>query len=296
VLSVVAVLLTVDMIALALIARAEEGHRPPALTPSSPHDLSSPGKQTEQRALITVTDGRLNLRVQSRPLGWVLEEVSREGRVAIIADGVGGQRISAQFQDIPLDEALRQLLKDHDAFFFYGPEKTKPASLRAVWVYPKGRGRGLAPVPPEAWASTKEMLEEAEANPDPGARARAIQTVVERKGNRALDLVLGALQDVDDRVRTRALFAALGEGVRLPADSLIALAITDPSHNVRFLALEALVGQKDPNVRATAEQALNDPHPHVRNKAQDILNRLDAAARPPESSQSLQGQRQPGGQ
>jgi hypothetical protein len=202
--------------------------------------IERPGKGDwiESPSHITAKDGRLTVRTHNRPLEWVLEAISREGRVAVIrADGVGGQQVSVQLQDVPLDEGLRQMLKDHDSLFFYGVEGKAPASLRAVWVYP--RGRGPAPVPPEAWASTDELQGRLEV-PDPEARARAVAGLVERKSGQALHAVLQALRDGDTQVRVQALYKALGEGVDLPADTLIDLALGDPSPDVRFLDLEGL--------------------------------------------------------
>jgi HEAT repeat protein len=215
-----------------------------------------------------------------------LEEISREGKVAISGDtGPGRRLVSIQFQDLPLDEGLRQILRDHDAFFFYGVEGKAPASLRAVWVYPKGQGRGLEPVPPEAWASTRELEAEL-ADPNPKARARAIEALVERKGDGARDAVLEALKDHDEEVRAQALYQTVSGDVELPTDALTDLALGDPSPAVRFLALEALTDR--PEARTIAETALNDPSPQIRHKAQEILRELDAATRPRKPSQPAQ--------
>lgn len=258
-------------------------------------------KAEEQRPIITVKAERLTVQVQDRPLDWVLEQISRESRVAIVrAAGVGGERVSLQLRDVPLDEALRQILADHDAFFFYGVEREEPTSLSVVWVYPKGQGRGLAPVPPEAWASTQEMQEQAKADPDPAARAKAIEALVERKGGQARDAVLEALQDRDDQVRTQALYAAQNAGIGIPAHALARMALRDSSPSVRFLALQGLAA--DPNAKAAidlrtiATEALSDPSPHVQIKAQEILDRLDPAARPAQPSAPGQSQFQPQGQ
>ena len=258
-------------------------------------------KAEEQRPIIAVKGERLTVQVQDRPLDWVLEQVSRESRVAIVrAAGVGEERVSLQLRDVPLDEALRQILTDHDAFFFYGVERDEPASLSVVWVYPKGQGRGFAPVPPEAWASTREMQEQAKADPDPAARAKAIEVLVERKGGQARDAVLEALRDRDDQVRTEALYSAQNAGIGVPAQALAQMALRDPSPSVRFLALQGLAS--DPNARAAisleaiATQALSDPSPHVQIKAREILDRLDQAARPRRPSAPAQGQLQPQGQ
>ncbi len=237
--------------------------------------VEKPGSQTEGPSRITVKDGRLSVRGYNRSLEWVLEEIARAGRVAIIrAEGVGGQHVSVQFQDLPFDEGLRQILQEYDAFFFYGGVKKAPASLRAVWVYRQGQGQGLAPVPPESWASTKELGGRL-TDPDPEARSRAVEALITRTGAQTLDAVLRALEDGDDRVRTRALYGALWSDVPLPADTLRGLLREDPSPDVRFLALEALA--KQPHVEAIAQLTLSDPSPQVQQKAQEILRRLHAA-------------------
>src|SRR5436309_2890704 len=265
----VSLLLPVGMTALVLLAGAEERRSPSVVDPR--------GNLAEQKSIVSVRDGLLSVEIQNQPLSWVLNRISWESRVAIIVgDGEASHPVFGQFHDVPLAEGLRQLLKGHDAFFFYGGNQNAPASLTAVWVYPKGRGRSLAPVPPEAWASTKE-LEARLTDPDPEWRARAAEALVMRKGDRARDVLLQALMDKDDGVRTRTLYAALRSSVKLPADVLIKLALGDSAPNVRFLALEALAG--DPNLGPIVEQALNDPNPHVRNKAEEILREHRRAER-----------------
>jgi len=225
--------------------------------------------------VISVRDGRLSVEVQNERLSSVLDRISRDGKVAIIiGDGLGDQRVSTRLEDVPLAEGLRQLLEAHDAFFFFSGAQNAPASLTAVWVYPKGRGRGLAPVPPQAWASTKEF-EAKLADADPEWRALSAEALISRNRDRALDVLLRALRDEDDRVRTRALWAALRSGVKPPADVLTKLALGDPAPHVRFLALEALAG--DPSLGPIAEQALNDPNADVRSKAQEILRERERA-------------------
>jgi hypothetical protein len=162
-------------------------------------------------------------------------------------------------------------LDKYDAFFFYGAEKQEPSTLKSVWVYPMRAGRGIAPVPPESWGSTKE-LEPTLAEPDPKVGARAIATLVERKREGVLDAVIEALRDSDDQVRTEALYGAAKAGVDLPEESLRDLALNDASADVRFLALQSLANS--PDARSIAEMALNDPSEPVRGLAQEILHRL----------------------
>lgn len=295
------------------IAAAQEQRRPPSDLPSPGKDASSPRKPRpatpatprsdpssvrkpaeQPRPLITFKDGRLTVQVQNRPLEWVLEEISRRVHVAIVkAAGVGGERISLQIKNLPLDDALRHILVEHDTFFFYGVEKDGPASLRVVWVYPRGKGRGIVPVPPESWASTAE-LERRLGDPDPAVRAQSLAGLIERRRDQAVEEVLRGLGDWNEQVRTQALYGALNAGVTIPPETLGQMALGDPSANVRFLALEALGG--DPNAGAIAQQALNDPNPQVQQKAREIIRRLEAPTRSLERRESLQNQPRPRGQ
>lgn len=315
VLKLLALLLIVESAVLVPVVLAQERTGAPAASPPTPKETPLSGKPPESKkpaaskkpdsgkptepgntaesakqifgSGVVFKEGRLSVSVHKSSLEWVLEEISRKGGVAIMrAEGVGEERISIQFQNLPLDEGLRRILKDHDAFFFYGVEETSAgvrekstggkasAALRALWVYPKGQARGLAPVPPETWASTKEF-EQKLTDPNPEVRARAVYTLIERKGDQALDAVLQALIDRDDQVRTRALYGALSSGVDVPADFLSDLALHDKSSDVRFLALQGLA--ENPNARTVAELALGDPNEHVRLKAEEILLQLDSA-------------------
>jgi hypothetical protein len=256
--------------------------------PSTVKGPSSSEKPTSHPSIITFREGRLTVDVQNVLLELLLEEISRQAIVAIISpEGLGDESVSVQFQDLPLDQGLRQILKDRDTFFFYGAEEKVPASLKAVWVYPPGQGRAVQPVPPEKWASTKE-IEGKLTDPNAEARARAIQALVQRKGDNALDELLKALKDKDDHVRTQALWGALSSGVQLPAESLKELALRDRAAEVRFLALQALTAH--PQAGEIAKLALKDPNPHVRTKAQEIILQLEETPRSPEPSRPAKDQ------
>ncbi len=259
----------------------------PASASPAPQSSSPPEAQPQ----IAFKDGLLTLRAKDRPLTWLLNEISREAGVAVVmAEGVGEERLSIDFKNLPAEEALRQLLQGYDAFFFYSAEGMTPTSLRVVWVYPKGQGRGLQPIPPEKWLSTKEV-EERLGDPDPDVRARSIEALIDRKGNQALEVVLKALGDQEARVRTQALYHAISAGLELPESVLIDLALADNSPSVRFLALDALA--TGPEAHWVAQRALNDPSPHVQQRAQEILKGLEAASQPRKAAPPAQGQRPP---
>lgn len=240
------------------------------VAPSVGPDTSSGAADTpvaRAEPAVVISEGRLTMVTPGRSLKWILGEVSREGRIAImLRDGVGGEIYPVEFHDVPIEQALRQLLQGYDAFYFFNG-----GALQAVWVYLLDDGRGYEPVPPDAWASTLELQDQL-GDPDPRARGSAISGLVDRQGDAAYDAVLGALDDESDEVRTRALYGAQTAGVKLPAELLSDMALSDPSEDVRFLALQALAG--DPGLSAIAERALADPSPHIQNYARQILRRL----------------------
>ncbi len=229
--------------------------------------------------------GTLTYRAQNQTLRSILQEIAQDAGVPItLTDGSGDERLSVEFRHFRLDEALRHILNGYDAFFFYGVEQesNQPASLKAVWVYPANAGRQLKPAPPDAWTASTQEFQRMLAEPDAEVRARAIDTLIRRKGGQSADAVQQALRDKDEKVRMRALSRALYSGVGIPQELLIDLVLNDESMNIRFLALQAL--PVDPTMRWVAERALHDSTPQISNLAQEILRELDAANVPPSPS------------
>ena len=97
---------------------------------------------------IAIENGRITASVRNRPLGAVLEELSSRTGVALIpaADmDIEALRVSAELAGVPMDEGLRRLLENYDAFSYYGVGGNRSSSLRAVWIYHRGWGRNPAP-------------------------------------------------------------------------------------------------------------------------------------------------------
>ena len=234
------------------------------------------GTRPASDGTITVHNGLLTIAVRSRPLTAILDEISRAGHVAIMLDDAQAPAVSLRVNDLPLDQGLLRILKGYDSFFFYAPDQNGTATLKAVWAYPKGRGQGLVPVPPALWASTKDIERQLE-DPHAEVRAKAIETLIFRNGPDALDAVITALKDDHSHVRSHALYGAIAAGVPVPIGTLSTLALTDPSSDVRFLALDALA--HDPSAKSLVEQAMNDPNPHVQQKAKEILGEPETTGR-----------------
>ena len=82
---------------------AAPGERLPVDAPGSRSAVAT-ARHAATSPAVVVKDGRLSVRLENGSLGRVLEEISRQARVAIIDEGGDGRRrMSAQLQDVALD-------------------------------------------------------------------------------------------------------------------------------------------------------------------------------------------------
>ena len=237
--------------------------------------IAAPRESMPPRAAVVLyRSGRLTIDVGDYQLQRLLADIGTRTRIAI--DGlevVGDTRVTVNAPDLAADEALRRLLSDYDAFFFYGSSAGRPAALTTVWIYPKGEGASLAPLSPEAWMSTADALQAA-THADPAVRTRALEELSERadsSGDVRAALV-NALKDPDETVRATAVDSIAQSGGDVPAAELTPLALSDPSVSVRLLALRAL--SSSPEAGAVAAIAQTDSDPLVQQAARRLLEQL----------------------
>jgi hypothetical protein len=228
-----------------------------------------PAETSDGKSVVAFKDGRLSTKIQNGSLWHLADELSRKTGVRITLDSeLAAESVSVEFQDLPVEEGLRQLFKKYDAFFLYSAGRGESSRLTVVWVYPHGKGSNLEPVPPEEWASTED-LHRMFSDPDPEVRARALEGLLERKGDQALADVQRALQDPDEQVRASAIYATITAGVELPKEDLCNVALNDPAADMRLLALRLLAGS--PDAQSVANFMVNDRSEAVRNQAQEML-------------------------
>jgi len=232
-------------------------------------------------AQIAADGGRLTARVIEQALGTVLGEVASRTAVTLVAaPDIEQDAVSADIRNLPLDRALRELLKDYDTFFFYGSATQAPAELRGVWIYRKGTASMLQPVPPEAWASSRELKDQL-AQADPVTREHIYESLLSRPDADSQAVVMQALRgatESDAELRERLLSSAVSSGVTFPPGLLSEMAITDRSEAIRLMALDALA--QDPDVNQVAQSALGDPSEAVRERAAQILEPIPAGPNP----------------
>ena len=232
------------------------------------------GSSTTSHFQVLVKDGQLSLTADDVPLSRILEEISGQANIPIILnENVGDMVRSFQLRNVSLLEGLHNVLQDCDSFFLYSPEPGKSAQITAVWVYPAGHGRTLAPVAAKQILPLSE-IEHDLRDSDPQIRAKAVAAMIDRGGRRALDAVVRALNDPNADVRSETLYAAWAANLQLPETTLQMLALGDGSPTVRFLALQSL--PETPAARQVAEHALQDPDVNVQNEARAVLSQLNS--------------------
>jgi hypothetical protein len=229
-------------------------------------------REPSHRLVTIAADGTISLAASRTPLQALLTEISVQTRIPILlAEALEPERVSATVRNLAFDDLMKRLLDQYDAFYLFGPRDKKPSSIRAIWVYPKGEGDTLEPVPPTVWASTKDLKAQVD-DPEVSVRMDAIETLIERLGTQALPMVLRGLADGDEIVRLGTVLAAIEAGVEIPATELHSVVLNDQSPQVRIAALRAVEGR--PEAQSIASGVKNDPDEDIRNQALFILGEL----------------------
>ena len=115
----------------------------------APAGPEQPSKQPvrSSAARVVVKEGALTAKVQNASLRGLVQEIASQAEIAIEFDPLApDQSVSVNYEGLPVETALPQLLKDFDVFYYFGVGDKPPARLQIVWVYPKTVGRGLKPV------------------------------------------------------------------------------------------------------------------------------------------------------
>ena len=253
---------------------------------------------------IEVRDGRLSGDAAAT-LAGVLGKIGRASGVEIVVFGSASQAVRLSFRDVPLEHALRELLRDTSFAFVYSPvgpaEGAAPPAVRlaAVHVYPRPGPSGSPGVATVVTASEAEpdpldrvLLEAA----SPIARSEAAAALGSPEAADAVPALGQAiLEDADSSVRESAARALGGTWSGEAVEPLSASLSGDVDPSVREAAAaalgktwderavaplaEALVGDASPAVREAAAAAL------ARTWSDDAVQPLAVAARSDSSAQ-----------
>lgn len=261
------------------------------------------------RPFIHVEAGRVSVKIEDTSLSEILKEIGTQSGVTLVLHGSRPEKVSARFQSVPLDEALRRLIKDN-FLFLYSSGTDRPEV--EVWIVNSGTSlssfvattqKSARPILPKREASLDSLLQELqEGNAE--QRQQAVWMLGDFKDKKAVAAVKGALEgDEDPDVRKQAAWVLEELGDPQSVDALAEAVSGDEDESVRQRAVESLAklgGQEaveplslalredsDPFVRyealtnltdiggdgaeASLFAALNDPDELVRTKAEELL-------------------------
>ena len=217
------------------------------------------GQVPPEGAIVHASDGLLSVGAQGASLGDVLEDVARQTGLTLEGHGSIANRITIQFDQLPVEEALRLLLRGQsyllvsrekrgDAPTVLVPEvlrifreRDSPGKLPRV-AERTSRSASLAAAP-----EILRLLDVLERSEDTWDKEDAINALVRARDARvAQPLGRIALTDEDKAVRVAGIQALVKLGGKAAAQDL-AIALGDEDAGIRRRAVNALgqVGGED---------------------------------------------------
>jgi hypothetical protein len=238
---------------------------------------------------IRFAHGLISVDVENVPLRSLLGEVSRVSGVSIAY--IGSERVdpkvSARFQDLPLEEGIKRLLRDSDYLLIYEP--SPPRLVKAI-VRLKDNSKSVTPSATQEKASEKAAL-----GPDGTAQLVDPSAMGEKAESRFIELrALGQEERSVERpealeILTEAAFDTGEANLRIAAMEVLSQrqlqdpkaadvliqAATHEEARVRMTAIEALGSIKEGWAIGLLEQAANaDPEEAIRERARELLEGL----------------------
>jgi len=253
--------------------------------------------EADVRDSIKIRGDLLTTSVAGAPLQSVLEAIARESGVKILIFAPTEERITVEFREVPLDVALRRLVREKNYVFIYSRSRPRADAgarsqrLKEVHVYP-GPAEAIArPEPtaaPDASRATSPAVEGLarvllEAEPRV-LRKRAAGALGTMRDQLATDALRRALAQDDDASVREAAARSLGKTWDEDAVAPLASAVVDdPDAFVREAAATGL-GEtwSEAAVEPLARALATDPRAAVREVAAVGLGRTwsEAAIEP----------------
>ena len=226
--------------------------------------------------VVELRGDRLTVRVKEIPLRMVLEAIGRHSGVEVAFAGPLEEKITASFDELPLDEGVKRFLGGRSYVFLYaaaGAGQPPSVVLSKVSVLGEGRPAGHGPEqgPP------KPGRPGASAQPDPAKPAEAMEPLAAGDEAGMMRNLLEVVHQEGDGPARAAALSGLEELETVPVAPLSAIALHDRDPVIRRGALE-LLGRRaaaDPQVREVVEAAATaDSDQDVRESAIALLEVL----------------------
>ena len=215
----------------------------------------APSPSTAAALVVEAHGDRLTVRAREVSLRLILERIGEIARIKVQVDAPAEERITVEFEDVPLEDALRRLLRHRSVVLIYETVAGPPVTVRVVpsasfTDSPSLGGSGATETTAGGDDETRPP-EVAGGEPiDPGAVALA--------------RARGAVDAIEAEIR-----ALPGRGESLNVHRLLDR-LTDPEPSVRLTALQWLVTRAEARVTALAS-ALKDSDAGVRTAATQMI-------------------------
>jgi hypothetical protein len=244
---------------------------------------------------IKFSNGQLSVKIKNAPLEKVLKEImSQSGARIWLNDSIDGT-VTIEFQNIPIGEGVRRILKDKNYAFTYSTHEVKEGKLSIVSasnskeIFTKVKEEPPKKLPPKPGLpvvkkdkpkkekpSFESLVKDALENEDAGKREDAVIALGESKDKRAIEVISKALaNDPSEDVRLSAIDALMDIGDKSIVEPL-SIALKDRDPWVRESAVEALGEIGGEAAIEFIKSALNDEDGSVRELAQETLDELNA--------------------
>jgi len=215
---------------------------------------------------IKFNNGQLSAKLKNSPLEKVLKEIMEQSGARIWLNDAIDATVTMEFQNVPVREGVRRILKDKNYAFLYAPNEIKEGKLSII----------SASKSKEIFTKTKE--ESPKKHPQKPVPPTAKKGKAKKEKPPFESLVKDALENEDAGKREDAI-VALGESKDKKAIETIAKAlVNDPSEDVRLSSIDALLEIGDKSVAEPLSQALKDRDPWVRESAVEALGEVGGEA------------------
>jgi len=231
-------------------------------------------------------NGQLSVKLKNSPLEKVLKEIMSQSGAKIWLNDSIDTTITIEFQNLPIEEGVRKIIKNKNYAFVFAPHGSKDGKLSIISSHKskettvKGKDAlSKKPVQPavkkdkpkKERRSFEELVKEALENPNADKREDAIIALGETKDKKAIEVISKALtNDSSEDVRLSCLDALLEIGDKSVVD-VVSVALRDKEPWVRESAVEALGELGGEAAIELIKNALNDDDGSVRELAKEIL-------------------------
>ena len=245
-----------------------------AVALSGPLALASTDPAAPSGRVIQYSKDALTVRLDKVPLADVLADIGQQSGAEIRGSLREPREVTAEFEAVPLSEALARLLGDQNFALVYD----KGGSLRAVKLLGGPLGGGAVampavPPPPVTAAKTPIDLRETLSNHPPvPVHGRLAQTLGTDSATLQQLMELG-FHNEDPTIRAEALRAGVQT---LEGEPTLRQAVIGALNSFDDAALTALLrGAAGPNAEEVAMQVLTQSRaPEIRVKASSVLQKL----------------------